>query len=92
MPNPHPNTHGLRRGGPGRPKGSKNKLTKEIELFFESKVYADAAKARMVQGKAPHLETYWLNQIIGKPVERHELTGDEGGPVRVEFVIVPASA
>ena len=93
MANPHPNQSGLKRtAGPGRPKGSKSRLTKEITQFFESKEYATSAKRRMTDGKAPHLEAYWLNKLHGKPVEQHEVTGADGGPVRVEFVIVPASS
>lgn len=87
------NTSGLKRtAGPGRPKGSKNKISQEIEKFFASPAYAANAKARMLDGKAAHLETYWLNKLNGKPTESLELTGGNGGPVRVEFVIVDAHA
>lgn len=92
MANPHPNQSGLKRtAGPGRPKGSKNKITKAIDDFFGSSTYQDNAKQRMLDGKAPHLETYFLNKIEGKPVEIHQHEGADGGPVRVEFVIVNAS-
>lgn len=77
---PRGNPQYLRRGGPGRPKGSKNKRTKEMaalwEEFLASDGYIDSAKLRVVRGKAPHLESYWLNQIIGKPVERHDIRGE----------------
>lgn len=91
MANPHPNQTGLKRtAGPGRPKGSKNRLTKEITRFFESKEYAASATHRMTEGKAPHLETYWLNLLVGKPVDRHELGGPDGGPIVVKFLEVDA--
>ena len=81
------NTAGLRRGGPGRPKGSKNKKTQEMNAFWrdvlEGEEYLLAAVARVNAGKAPHLEAYWINKINGKPVERHEVTGADGGPVTV---------
>jgi len=75
------NTSGLKRtAGPGRPKGGKNKRTKEMEAlwreFFESEGYIDAAKHRVAQGKAPHLENYWLQKLNGKPTEHVELEAD----------------
>lgn len=85
------NTSGLKRtAGPGRPKGAKNKISHEIQQFFESPAYAVNAKTRILDGKAPHLETYWLNKLNGKPTESIELGGTGGGPVRVEFVILGA--
>lgn len=54
--------------------------------FLESEAYIDNAKYRVIQGKAPHLESYWVNKLNGKPVEHHEVTGAEGGPVLVKFV------
>jgi hypothetical protein len=75
MPNPHPNTHGLRRGGPGRPKGSKNKITLEVSRLMESPEYFASVKKRVLTGKAPHLETYWLNKLIGKPAGHEDISG-----------------
>ena len=88
------NTSGLRRGGPGRPAGSKNKHTKEMNAFWqgvlEGEEYLQAAYKRVLEGKAPHLESYWLNKVNGKPVERHEVTGQGGGPVTVVHEHHPA--
>ena len=97
MRNPHPNTSGLKRtAGPGRPKGSKDKIAQrvllEMQQFFASPAYAASVKERTLAGKAPHLESYWLNKLHGKPVELHEITGAEGGPLRVEYVIVHAAS
>ena len=75
------NTSGLKRdAGPGRPKGSKNKRTKEMEAvwaeFLESDGYIDSAKRRVQSGRAPHLENYWLAKVNGKPVEKVALEGE----------------
>ena len=65
----------------GRPKGAKNKKTVERDLMtwaiehFNSAAYAKSAQARIDQGKAPHLESYWLNKLKGKPKEETEVKG-----------------
>lgn len=60
-------------------------------LFLASQSYCTSAKSRILDGKAPHLETYWVNKIHGKPVERYELSGPEGGPIEVHdhFAVPP---
>lgn len=77
-------------GEGGRPKGAKNRATNEFKAFWQkfyaSKAYRVSAQERILAGKAPHLESYTLNALYGRPVERHELTGDEGGPVLVKFI------
>ena len=89
------NTSGLRRGGPGRPKGSKNKGTAAMiavwQEFLGSDRYLGNARKRVIAGKAPHLEVYWHNKLIGKPVERIEHSGPEGGPIQVHdhFAVPP---
>ena len=85
------NTRGLKRtAGPGRPKGSQNTATKEFKAFwlefYESTAYRASAKARILKGKAPHLESYTLAKLFGKPVDEHVVTGADGGPVLVRFV------
>lgn len=76
-----------RKGQGGRPRGARNQATKELKdfwrEFFESDAWRENAKYRMVQGKAPHLESYWLNKTFGRPTEHVELTGQDGGPVTV---------
>ena len=67
----------LRRGGPGRPKGAKNKKTLErdamqwAQQFFKSDEYLQNARQRIVRGRAAHLESYWLPRIHGKEPDPH---------------------
>jgi hypothetical protein len=89
------NTANLRPGGPGRPKGSKNKLTKERSLLqqaeerFNSREYWErSAWPRIARGKAPHLEGYFLQRIYGKPVESVALSGEAKKPIRVTIEVV----
>jgi len=68
------NHSGLKRGGPGRPKGAKNKVTlernalEEFSAYFNSAEYVANARARIAAGRAPHLEAYWLPKFYGKDV------------------------
>jgi hypothetical protein len=79
----------------GRSKGTPNRTTRELRdcwhKFFESSEYQENAKARMSAGKAPHLEAYLLPKIYGKAIERHEVSGPDGGPIPVHdhFAIPP---
>ncbi len=72
------NTSGLKRGGPGRPKGIPNKAHKDIkefaQKFLSSPEYVASAEARVVKGTAPHLEILWHHYGYGKPKEtvKHE--------------------
>lgn len=65
------NTNGLRRGGPGRPKGCPNKVTREIKMIaravLDDPAYQESVKQRMIDGKAPHLETLYHYYADGKP-------------------------
>lgn len=81
------NTSGLKRtAGPGRPKGSPNKHTQATEAAWEqfigSEAYFENAKYRIIQGKAPHVESYWIHKTHGPEATRLELTGKDGGPMR----------
>jgi hypothetical protein len=73
----------------GKPKGATNLATREVkewaEKFFASKKWRTSAESRMLKGKAPHLEGYLLALTYGKPVERVEHSGDEGGPIKLMF-------
>lgn len=75
--------------GPGRPKGSENKATKDFkewaEKFFSSPKWRKSAEQRMVEGKAPHLETYALALLCGKPTDKVEHSGAGGGPMKIIF-------
>lgn len=61
----------------GRTKGTPNKVTTEhkefLESVLESEEYRTAAKERMVQGRAPHLEQLGWHYKRGKPKETVEL-------------------
>lgn len=74
------NLDGLKKGGPGRPKGATNKATREIKAFAQgflgSKEYRDNAKRRVLRGRAPHLETLLMHYAYGKPKETIAVEGD----------------
>lgn len=64
------NTSGLRRGGPGRPKGVPNKATIEQKKFLQeildSEEYRESFKKRVVDGD-PGLEQMMHHYVLGKP-------------------------
>ena len=82
----------LRKGG-GRPKGQPNHVKAEVAEFYrrflESPDYQASARSRMIAGTAPHLESLAHHYAYGKPIERHELTGKDGTPLRAIEVILP---
>jgi hypothetical protein len=59
--------------GRGRPKGAINRASRELKefwhSFFTSEEYRERLKKRMLEGSAPHLESYLFNRIYGKPKE-----------------------
>lgn len=61
-------------------KGTTNKATREIvefcKKFLLSQEYRDSAKARVLAGTAPHLETLWHHYAAGKPADELNVTGD----------------
>lgn len=81
------NTTGLRRGGPGRPKGSKNKLTGCAKASVRSVMeeltclHIDEIRAAFLKGinaKPPHSLRYLeviAAYIDGKPTETIKLKG-----------------
>lgn len=62
----------------GRPKGALNIATRQLKEFwhefFTSEEYRRKAKQRILDGCAPHLESYLLNRIYGKPLEQVEVS------------------
>lgn len=81
----------------GRRKGTPNKSTGAVadrcRQLIESKAYQAFFKQRLERGELPPaVEAMTWHYAYGKPKESLELTGAEGGPVRVEFVIVDAHA
>lgn len=73
------NTSGLKRGGPGRPKGSLNKATLEIKdaarKLVEAPEYVMSLERRLTQGRAPHMETLLFHYAYGKPTETVDTPG-----------------
>ncbi len=64
------NLSGLKRGGPGRPKGSLNKVSREqkefIKSILDSEEYRESFRRRLIRGDAA-LEQMAHHYIIGKP-------------------------
>ena len=72
------NTSGLKRGGPGRPRGTLNRVTVEVRAAaaalvddpqYRQKLLHDMRKRRVL----PAVETMLWYFAKGKPVERHEI-------------------
>lgn len=74
------NTSGLRRGGPGRPKGVPNRATREFKAFWrcwmDSADYRENVKRRILLGRAPHLESYIAQMVYGRPKDVVETQGE----------------
>ncbi len=72
-----PQNRNLRRGGPGRPKGSRDRRTLAIGEFarsiIESDEYRNSLRARVLAGKAPHLEPLLYHYGYGRPAERVQI-------------------
>lgn len=64
--------------GRGRPRGALNIIHSELKefwhKFFASEEYRQNAMKRIREGSAPHLESYLLNRIYGKPTEHVSLS------------------
>jgi hypothetical protein len=64
------NTSGLKRGGPGRPKGAPNKVSREQREFLrnvlESDEYRESLRRRLIRGDT-QLEVMAHHYLIGKP-------------------------
>lgn len=93
------NTSGLKRGaGPGRPTGSKNKIPSDFKASLrrvyeqlaesEPELYEEAIRAGLT-AKPPasyqylQLAGHWFD---GKPTERVEVGGAEGGPITYQVI------
>jgi hypothetical protein len=85
------------KGGPGRPKGVKNKANSEAgefamlwaNGFFNALRYLENAERRILAGRAAHLESYWLPRVFGKPTETVKLQGDPRLPIQLVIVRDP---
>ena len=84
---PH-NISGLKRGGPGRPKGVPNKVTAEARAacaeLVDDPVYRERLKARLLAGRLPPaLECLLWHYAKGKPKDDLQVTGNERGPLEI---------
>jgi hypothetical protein len=73
-------TSGLKRGGPGRPKGTPNKATVEAKLacseLVDDPAYRAKLRKRLLAGKLPPLlESMLWYYAKGKPKETVDMTG-----------------
>ncbi len=72
----------------GRPKGSQNRVTKEVREMTRALVddpeYQETLRNRLLTGDLPAgMETMIWYYAFGKPKDRVELTGADDGPVRI---------
>ncbi len=81
------NTSGLRRGGPGRPKGLPNKATQDVrefaQRFIDDEDYRASLKRRILRGSAPHMETLIWHYRFGKPKDTLDVNLAELAPLRI---------
>lgn len=83
--------HGRKTGG--RAKGTPNKSTTDVAAvarqLVEDDEYRKLFKARLQTGDlAPAVESMLWHYAYGKPPDSLHVTGKDGGPIRVEYVIV----
>lgn len=80
-----------RDAGPGRPKGSKNRITLAVKELAEEILddeYMERLKQRVKAGKASHMETLLWHYAKGKP-KGDDLDGPEDrAPIRVQILQV----
>lgn len=77
----------------GRQKGTPNRATELVEArcraLIEDPDYQKYFQHRLQVGQLPPaLEAMTWAYAYGKPVERQEHTGPDGGPVQIRFVDV----
>lgn len=73
---------------PGRPKGSRNRATKEVREALRTTLPKAKTRLReLIQSENPEIAFKAVSLVMaysyGKPTERRELSGAEGGPVSV---------
>ena len=77
----------------GRKPGQLNKKTLEIQAFsrqlfaevFRDPQFVERLKLQILSGKESHLTLELLRYAYGKPPDRVQLTGEDGGPLALEF-------
>ena len=79
MDTPTPQKKKPPNAGKGRPKGSKNKRTAEVEQLARQmfdRDYKKQLKIRLREGKAPHMETFLAGHIYGLAKKTVAIEGD----------------
>ena len=81
----------FKKGEGGRPKGVPNKSTGEIaarcKALIESPDYQADFRQRLAEGKLPPaLEAMTWHYAYGKPVERHEIGGQDGAQIPITVI------
>jgi hypothetical protein len=85
------NTSGLRRGGPGRPKGVPNRATLEAKAVCNALVddpdYQKRLKVRLIAGKlAPAVECMIWHYAKTKPTDKLDILTQEMRPLIIDKV------
>ena len=74
-----------------RPKGSLNRATREIReasrLLLANPEYQASLRARLIAGKAPHMETLLHQYAWGKPKDTTILEGDDSQLPVVKMIV-----
>lgn len=85
------NTSGLKRGGPGRPKGKPNKATTEAKevcsRLVDDPAYQKKLRTRLLAGKlAPAVECMLWHYAKHKPTEHIDVKTQEMRPLVIDKV------
>ena len=80
----------FKKGQGGRPKGAKNRVTSDVGIFcrelVQSSGYRKYFEHRLLVGQLPPaLEALTWHYAYGKPVERLEHAGPDGGAIVVTW-------
>jgi len=78
------------KGNPGKPKGTKNKITREIKSILEEVIDGEGVEG-LRQLARDNPAAFW--NLAGKLLPaRTELTGADGGPINIQGAEVPPPA
>lgn len=75
--------------GKGRVKGVPNKHTAEVKEWaanvFNSEEWRESARKRMIQGRAPHLESHVIACLFPKPKDGFNLSPGNDGAIVIRW-------
>ena len=83
----HKKLGGRKKGTPHKKTVEKNLLTR-MQPWIDGDEYTKNVQTRILRGRAPHAESYFLQRLHGKPVEQVELTGNTQKPIKVVIEVV----